>query len=276
MIASGKSCPVSRAITMIHHQENQGVQSMGNAPGGRLAYSTYCWLLFCVILFVFGLLIVIWPGTRAQRRRIARGGARLLFRSAGLPLRAEGLERLPHGTHILVANHGSFLDALILTAVLPASPGYAFVARQEFRSQVLLWPLLRAVGTIILQPHSSHAGQANIERLATAVRAGENLVIFPEGAIARTPGIRPFHSGAFVVASGSDIPVVPAGIRGGRRALPLKTWQPCRTPITVVIGDALQPRGNDEGDLTDLAESVRETMAPLAGEEIVPASSCEP
>lgn len=263
-------------MAMINHQEKQGVQSMGNAPGGRLAYSTYCWLLFCVILFVFGLLIVIWPGPRAQRRRIAQGGARLLFRSAGLPLRAEGLERLPHGTHILIVNHGSFLDALILTAVLPASPGYAFVARQEFRSQVLLWPLLRAVGTIILQPHSSHAGQANIERLATAVRAGENLVIFPEGAIARTPGLRPFHSGAFVVASRCRIPVVLAGIRGARRALPLKTWQPFRTSITVALGGALQPRGNDEGELNDLADAARQAMAPLADEEIVPASCCEP
>jgi 1-acyl-sn-glycerol-3-phosphate acyltransferase len=260
---------------MIHHQEKQGVQSMGNVPGGRLAYSTYCWLLFCVIIFVFGLLIVIWPGTRARRRRIARCGARLLFRFAGLPLRTEGMERLPGGTHILIANHASFLDALILTAALPAAPGYAFVARQEFRSQVLLWPLLRAVGTIILQPHSSHAGPANIERLAAAVRDGENLVIFPEGGITRAPGLRPFHSGAFVVASRSGIPVVPSGIRGARRALPLKTWKPFRTPITVVVGDALHPCGNDEGELNELAELTRETIALLAGEEIVPAPGCE-
>ncbi|OWW21164.1 hypothetical protein AYR66_18465 [Noviherbaspirillum denitrificans] len=199
-----------------------------------------------------------------------------MFRSACIPLRVDGLDRLPKHPHILIANHASFLDALILTAALPASPGYAFVARQEFRSQALLWPILRAVGTIILRPHTDHAAHANIERLRERLEEGDNLVIFPEGAIARAPGLRPFHSGAFVIAARHGVPIVLAGMRGARQALPLKTWQPVRTPLMVVVHAVWQPGDDHDGSPEDMAQAAREAMAPLAGEDIVPSTCSEP
>lgn len=247
-----------------------------DGPPGHAVYSLYCWLLFSVILFAFGLLIIFWPGKPARRRQLARTGARLLFRLARLPLRSEGLERLPSGQHIVVANHTSFLDALILTAALPAPPGYAFVARQEFRSQVLLWPLLRAVGTVIVHGHASHATPTNIERLADALENGENLIIFPEGDIRRTSGVLPFHSGAFVVAAKCRVPVVPVGIRGARQALPLKSWQPACTPVAVLIGPVLRPEGDEGRPPDDTAQAAREIIALLAGEALVPAPGRKP
>lgn len=247
---------------------------MEPARHGSVAYSVYCWLLFGIILLVFGLVIVVWPGTIAQRRWLARNGARLLLRSARLPLRVEGLERLPENPHILVANHSSFLDALILSAVLPHSPGYAFVARQEFRGQVLLWPVLRAVGTVILHKHTVHT-PSSIERLAMVLEKGENLVIFPEGGIERTPGLRPFHSGAFVVAARYGLPVVLVGIRGARHALPLKTWRPVRTPVTVIIGTVIHPEALGKDIPDNIAQAARIATASLAGEDLMPASCCE-
>jgi hypothetical protein len=48
------------------------------------------------------------------------------------------------------------------------------------------------------------------------VRGGQSLVIFPGGRLARAPGLRPFHMGAFVVAAETGVPVVPVAIRGTR------------------------------------------------------------
>ena len=64
-------------------------------------------------------------------RRIARLGARLLFRLAGVSLSAIALDRLPRTPHILLVNHASYLDAIALTALLPSDPGYAFAAKRE-------------------------------------------------------------------------------------------------------------------------------------------------
>lgn len=261
---------------MAPHPGNDMAEAVAPPNRKRTSYSIYCWLISSLILIIFGPLIVAWPGSRAQRRGIARIAARLLFRLAGMPLRIEHLDRLPPGKHLLIVNHTSFLDGLILSAVLPASPGYAFVARQQFRRQVLLWPLLHAVGTVILHKHASHDAQSNVDLLAAVLLRGENLVIFPEGGIERTAGLRPFHTGAFVVAARCGVPVVLAGIKGARQALPLRTWQPCRTPITISIGAVVAPESIGENTLENIAQTARETIAQLAGEPVRPASEREP
>lgn len=241
----------------------------------RCLYASYCWVFFGLILIAFGLPIVFWPGTRAHRRSVARAGARALFWVARMPLETTGMEHLPKRNHVLVANHASFLDALILTAALPASPGYAFVARQEFRSQILLWPLLRAMGTVILHEHTAST-PSNIERLTAALQDAQNLVVFPEGGIHRSPGLRPLHTGAFIAAGELGVPVVPAGIEGARQALRLKTWQPIRTRITVRIGDVIEPAGTDEAAVQGVMSTARERMAALAGEALFPGVLREP
>ncbi|ETZ99771.1 acyltransferase family protein [Mycobacterium kansasii 824] len=47
--------------------------------------------------------------------------------------------------------------------------------------------------------------------------SGQSLVIFPEGRLARAPGLRPFHIGAFVVAAEAGVPALPVAIRGPGR-----------------------------------------------------------
>lgn len=233
------------------------------------AYGMYCWVTAIVVLLVFGLLVTAWPGSIAQRRRIARAGARILFMLAGMPVEVSGVGHLPRGTHILLANHTSFLDALVLTAALPPSPGYAFVARQEYRSQALLWPLLRAVGTVVLHENSDHSAPPNLKILSQALRRGDNLVIFPEGGIKREPGVQAFHSGAFIAAAQAGIPVAVAGISGARQALPLKKWRPSRACIAVRIGSIFRPGIGDAAAFTECMETAREQIAELAGEEAI-------
>lgn len=253
----------------------KSMSKVKSAPLSRLihacivwAYGIYWWAVFCAVLLAFGFLIVSWPGTRAQRRRIARFGARLLFRLTGMPLHVDGLDRLPSGPHILLVNHTSFLDPLVLTAAMPVPPGYAFVARQQYRSQALLWPLLRAVGTVVLHRHGSHASPSNIDILLSAIRSGQNLIVFPEGAIHRTAGVRPFHSGAFVSAWQAGTSLVVAGIHGARKALPLKSWRPVRTGISVRIGAVLDPHDIDKTTMEKYTQVARDRMAPLTGEKI--------
>lgn len=241
----------------------------------RRLYAIHCWTVFIVILLSFGFLIVVWPGSRSQRRVIARAGARALIWLARMPFDIVGLEHLPERTHVLISNHSSFLDALILTAALPASPGYAFVARQEYRSQVLLWPLLRALGTVILHEHTA-AAPSNVRRLMSALQDGQNLIVFPEGAIRRSSGIRPFHTGAFIAARQAGVPIVLAGIAGARQALRLKTWLPLRTRISVTIGDVIEPVSSDEEVLLRTIAMAGERIAALAGEELIPEAVREP
>lgn len=232
---------------------------------GRLAawlYSAYAWSLVAVLLPLFGALAIA-VRRPALARPVARAGARLLFRLAGMPLTVRGLERLPAAPHVLLVNHGSFIDGIALTALLPARPGYAFVVRQQFSVQRLLCPLLRSLGTVVLTPAGagSHAGNAAL--IAHALRRRGNLVIFPEAGFVPQPGLRRFHSGAFVAGMRVGAPLVPAALRGARQALRPRAWLFRRTAIALDIGAALDPRAGDIGTLMGAA---RLALLALTGE----------
>lgn len=173
---------------------------------------------------------------------------------------------LPVAPHLLVVNHTSFVDAIVLTALLPVPPGYAFTAKQQFRVQSAFCPLLRALGTIVLHPHDAHHA-SNIELFATALARGKNLVIFPEGGFRPEPGIAAFHSGAFVAAAKVQVPVVVAALRGTRQALRLGTWLPRHTSIELEIGPLFMPDGDNADSITRLQHAARNAMLALTHEE---------
>ena len=226
------------------------------------AWSAWAWSVLAVLLPPWGLLIMALRKP-ALTRPVARTGARLLLRLCGMPSSVRGLERLPGAPHILLVNHSSFLDGIALAALLPAQPGYAFVVRQQFAVQRLLCPRLRALGTVVLAPAGAGSHAGNALRIAHALRHGGNLLVFPEAGFVPEPGLRRFHSGAFVAAAKAGVPLVTAGLRGPRLALRPRRWFLRRTTITLDIGPVLQPQTADIGTLM---YSARRSMLALSGE----------
>jgi len=229
-------------------------------------YGGYVWMIFAVLLLCCGGLAMLLRGPSAARRTV-RFGARVVLRLAGMQHSAKGLDRLPAGPHVLLVNHASFLDAVALMALLPAPPGYAFAVRQEFPIQRLLCPMLKRLGTVVLvHPHSSTRRTKNVALMTAALRRGQNLVVFPEGGFVRAPGLKPFHSGAFMAAANANVPIVVAGLRGTRAALPPRTWLPRRVPVTLEIGPVFTTYGKDSAAIAQLCATARKAMAPLSGE----------
>lgn len=228
-------------------------------------FGMYAWLLFSFALLGCGTLILLLRKP-ARTRPLARAGLRMVFRLAGMPLSASGLERLPSTQHVLMVNHASFLDGLALLALLPAHPGYAFVVRQQFRSQRLLCPLLRSLGTVVLTPTGAGSGAGNAALIRRALLHGVNLVIFPEAGFVAQPGLRRFHSGAFRVAMKHRVLLVPAGLHGTRKALPVHRWFPQRAAISLAIGSPLYPPGISPAAIADTMFRVRQAILPLTGE----------
>lgn len=228
-------------------------------------YGAYAWLVFAIVLLLAGSIIAMLRRPRYSRP-LARGAARTIFLLAGIRISAQGLGRLPHEPHILLVNHTSFLDAIVLVALLPARPGYAFVARQQYRSQAVLCPLLRAIGTIVLQDADSLHRSSNVSLLRIALRRRDNLIVFPEGRFTPEEGLGHFHTGAFVAAASEKVPLVIAGLHGARTVFRLGNWLPRHAAIELKIGAVLIPQGKDEDSLSRLSEAAYEAMLPLTGE----------
>jgi 1-acyl-sn-glycerol-3-phosphate acyltransferase len=227
------------------------------------AYGAYAWLIFGLLLLPFGL-AVLAPRRPASGRRIARAGARLVLRLLGAEAVATGIDGLPRRPHVLLVNHSSYLDAIVLTALLPAD--YAFAAKREFADQFWMRALLCGLGAVFIERGDPRRSNADVATLAAALQGGANVIVFPEGTFEREAGIKPFHSGAFAAAARAGVPLVVAGLRGTRAALRAGAWWPRRSAIALEIGPQLAPGSTEWSALARLREAARAAMARLAGE----------
>lgn len=232
---------------------------------GPFFYGCYAWIVFVSLLLAF--VVLALPAPLPLARRLARHTARAMLWMGGLRASVRGLEHLPAQPHVLVSNHTSFLDAIVLTALLPAPPGYTFTTRRQRALQVFLWPFVRSVRALVLRRHAPAHHGVNVEIMKAALRRGDNLLVFPEGAFAPEPGLLPFHSGAFVAAAQTRSPLAVAGLHGTREALRLGTWMPRRVPITLEIGPVFTPLHSDPAAVRELMAAARAAMLPISGEE---------
>jgi 1-acyl-sn-glycerol-3-phosphate acyltransferase len=201
----------------------------------RLVWGVYAWLLVVLMLLVAAAPVLVLPGL-AQRRRAAGFICRAYFLLCGLPVHRIGMDRLPAGPSIVVANHASYLDGPLLFAVLP--PRFGFVIKKEASRIPLAGTLLRRLGHHFVDRRNRHEGGGDVRRILRAVIQGQSVAFFPEGTFGTETGVARFHTGAFVAAARAGVPVTPVVIRGTRRALRAKTFVPRWARIEV---EALEP-----------------------------------
>jgi 1-acyl-sn-glycerol-3-phosphate acyltransferase len=179
-------------------------------------------------------------------------------------LRVHGLDQLPRGPCVIAANHASYLDGIIMTAVLPGV--FSFVAKRELTARVVARVFLRHIGAEFVERFELARGVEDARQAARAARRGKTLVFFPEGTFTRTPGLLPFHMGAFVAAAEADVPLVPVAIRGTRSILRSDQWFPRRGTISVTIGAPLAPEGTDWSAAIKLRDAARAEILRHCGE----------
>lgn len=211
----------------------------------RLIYGIYAVLLFLVVALTALVGVILLP-TLPLRRGTARIAARTFFLLAGMPVRLEGRENLPAGQCIVVANHASYLDGVVMTAALPAR--FGFVVKREMNGVPLAGLLLRRIGTEFVDRFNRHKGGTDARRVLRTASSGHSLVFFPEGTFTPQVGLGKFHTGAFAIAARAACPVVPAVILGTRRNMPATRVFPRPGPIRVRYGAPIAPVMAPEGD----------------------------
>jgi len=130
-------------------------------------------------------------------------------------LRAKGLEYIPDtGPVILVCNHTSYVDALILASACRRPIRFVMYYK------IFDWPILRFVFKtsraipIASANEDKDLLQKAYDKIADALAKGEIICIFPEGKITRSGRINKFKPGIIKMAHRSAVPVVPMALRG--------------------------------------------------------------
>ncbi|MGI8458244.1 MAG: lysophospholipid acyltransferase family protein [Propionibacteriaceae bacterium] len=207
-----------------------------------------------------------WP-LRAAREVLQTAGRPLL--AAGVTLQSYGVDGLTEeaGPYVIVANHASHLDAVVLLAGLPAAlRRRTAVAAPVDRFASSWWRSAGALVTFHTVPVDrsdwSLAGEP-----ARLLAQGWNLVVFPEGS--RSPDGFPgtFRLDVAALAVAGQVPVVPVGIRGAYAAMPRgRGWPTSGRPrVSVRWGEPLRPRQGESAE--QLNERVAAAVAGLVDED---------
>ena len=198
----------------------------------------------------------------------------ILFR-----LRVEGRENLPDGPFILSGIHRSFIDTPIIGMV--TSRRLRFMGKESLWKSKPLGGFLTVMGGFPVERGT--ADRTALRAAEDVLSLGEPLVMFPEGT--RQEGDRIDRAqvldGPSFVAARSGVPIVPVGIGGSARALPLGAKIPRPRRIVAVIGDPIYPPPRGEGRVprrvvTDLTDRLAEELGDLYIEARVLAGDEEP
>ena len=229
------------------------------SPTFRLSYSVYAWfvLVFAVIPVAIGCLLL--PGL-ARRRRVAQWGAAALLTVIGSRVAIRGRPLTGRDVAVVVANHQSYLDGIILTAVLP--PHYTFLIKREMVKVPVAGFVLSRLGSQFVDRSNARQRHRSARRLVETARRGQALAVFPEGTFDGMPGLKPFRMGAFRAAFIGQLSVVPIVITGARRKLPSNSWLPRPGPLQVEFGPRLEA-GAFNNEVALMQATRREILARL-------------
>ncbi|MDH4049965.1 MAG: 1-acyl-sn-glycerol-3-phosphate acyltransferase [Rubrivivax sp.] len=171
-----------------------------------------CWRLGRAVLHgLHGVLIVLlqFPAlaTDGRRKRIAWWSAKLL-RVLGIDLRVHG--SFKPGAKLIVANHVSWIDIMVIHAVCPEA---RFVSKADVKQWPLVNRLVASADTLYIQRESRRDALRVVHQMAEALRHGDSVAVFPEGTTGDGETLLPFHANLLQAAIATGVPVQPVALR---------------------------------------------------------------
>lgn len=185
------------------------------------------------------------PFERPYSYQLGQFLSRSFFRLLGTQV--EGLENLPtSGRTMIVSNHQSFLDPLIVSLSCPHRQIH-FMAKEELFSIPTARHLLLSLGAFPVDRKGP--GKQTIAKVLTLLREERLICLFAEGTRSRDGALQPFQPGFAKIARKTKTPVIPIAISGTRNlfesiqgpSLPLWNRIVGQAPPSLKIGAAIPP-----------------------------------
>lgn len=168
------------------------------------------------LLFALGdAFFIVWlkfpSASREQKLNYIRNWSAHVLKVMQIRLHASlayGIKELPQ-SQLLVANHVSWLDVLVIQSIQPS----VFIAKSEVRRWPLIGPLANACGVIFVDRSSPSSAKKMVEDVSSALQHGYRVAGFPEGTSSEGYVVSLFHANLFEAAINRDAPVTPVALR---------------------------------------------------------------
>ena len=169
-------------------------------------------MLTCAFVFPFiGPAQRMWHVGKFAKHMLAVMGLRLVVEGAAHP-----------GPVLLVSNHVSWLDILVINASQPAR----FVSKADVRRWPVIGWIVACGGTLFIERERKRDAMRVVHQVAEALRHGQVIAMFPEGTTSDGQGLLPFHANLLQAAVATHVPVQPIALRFSDAASPVSAAVP--------------------------------------------------
>jgi len=195
---------------------------------------------FCVLAIIFILpWLILWSliaGTPDFMYWTAMSAVRVANRIARLHVRIEGVDNVPPGACVFVANHASNVDPMAVVPVIPRRVSI-LVKRELFR--VPIFATAMRLAQFVPVDRFGGEGAASVDAALPLLKQGVSFLIFAEGTRSRDGRLRPFKLGSVRMAIEAGVPLVPVSIVGSHLIMRKKNWALYPGEVSVHFGPAV-------------------------------------
>jgi 1-acyl-sn-glycerol-3-phosphate acyltransferase len=218
------------------------------------------WLVFWITTSALAALVT-WNG-EVPLMMARRFWAPMHWRITGSPLHVEPLPDVDwNKPHIFLMNHQSNFDIPVAFAVIPAN--IRFIAKHVLKWIPFLGWYMVMTGMIFLNRSNPRESMRGLKLAGERIRAGSNILAFPEGTRSKDGRILPFKKGSFALAVEAGVPIIPIAIEGTRGMLPPGSARLRRHPIRVKVGQPIATAGRKGPRREALMNEVRDAIIQL-------------
>lgn len=229
----------------------------------KFFYTIYFFLLISIsvpLLYIFS-----WILPQRWFARVCKIWAKGLFLFAICPISTHGKKHLSQRKPVIYApNHSSYIDPLLLLAILPSDT--RFIGKQEIADMPIVGRFARKLGVILVNRVDMSKGVEDTKEMESTLRDGHSLMIFPEGTFSYAAGLRPFRAGAFKIASETNTPICSIAIQGTRAILRGEERLLKPGSIKITVNEPMAPHGKEWQDINNFKNKIRALIAKDCGE----------
>jgi 1-acyl-sn-glycerol-3-phosphate acyltransferase len=192
----------------------------------------------CIVLVLPWLILwTLLTGKPDLMYEMAMKAVRAGNRIVGIRVHVEGVENIPPGACVFVANHVSNADPL---ACIPSIPRrVAILIKKELMSIPILSAGMRRAQFVPVDRSDRESTAGSIDIAVRYLKEGISFAIFAEGTRSADGRLRAFKRGGFSIAIEAGAPIVPISIAGTQHVLPKGNWKLRAGDVTVRFGPAV-------------------------------------
>jgi 1-acyl-sn-glycerol-3-phosphate acyltransferase len=217
-------------------------------------------LALCIVLVLpWFILWTVLTGKPDLMYEMSMKAVRAGNRIAGMRVRVEGIENVPPGACVFIANHVSNVDPLAMFPVIPQRLGV--LIKKEILNIPILSAGMRRAHFVPVDRADREAAAASVDIAARYLKEGVSFAIFAEGTRSADGRLRPFKRGGFSIAIEAAAPIVPVSIAGTQNVLPKNDWKLHPGEVTVRFGPPIDAAAYTPDSRTDLLNRVHAAVA---------------